>query len=245
MNHKIIDINVDAGEGIGNESQLMPYIASCNIACGGHAGDENSIRTCLRLCKKHETLAGAHPGLPGNFGRGASLPTPTEFQSLLHHQWSLISSIAHEEKIPLHHIKLHGRLYSAVEENAELREVFLNFLKSLEFPLACFALASGCLPEAGKARGLEVWPEAFADRTYQDDGSLPPRTQPGAVLDQPPAIRDRIQHWLQSGTIPARSGKLIQLKAKTLCIHSDSPGVLATIELLNQLRRSLPNSELG
>lgn len=230
-------LNADLGEGepIERSVQLIQVIGAANIACGGHAGTDESMRACLLACREHETLPGAHPGMDSGFGRTQNLPSPGKFRELLKHQWTRISQIAQSENITLHHIKLHGTLYMAVEQEAHLAEVFLHFLKSLICPPIVFTLAGGSFHQRAKSAGLTVWGEMFADRQYESDGSLRARSHPDALIHETELIVQRISHWLKTGTIDSWDHSPIQLKARTCCIHADTQNALVTARKLNAL----------
>lgn len=246
---KTIDLNCDLGEGEADDvtAGLMACISSANIACGGHAGDEASMRRCLKLAVAHGVHAGAHPGMPGHFGRGSTDDlTPADLNALLTSQTGRLASLALAENVPLHHIKLHGSLYWATERSASLREAFLDWLggmpaeigRAFAGPPVVFALAGGTTEKAARERGVRVWSEAFADRAYTADGHLVPRTAPHSVIhDESEAIR-RIAQLLSQGTLPTNDGPPVPIGARTLCVHGDTPDALRLAQRISAMIRT-------
>lgn len=227
-----MDINCDLGEGepLSRTRALLRQVTSANIACGGHAGTDQSMRKCLQLCGEFGVRAGAHPGYADreNFGRRECALSEEEFTTLLAQQLGALSLIAKAEGVKLHHIKLHGALYHAVEKSPELTRAYVAFLQEYAPRLIVVALAGGALVQAARAAGLKAWGEIFAERGYTSAGGLIPRTEPGALIDSVPTIRARLNHWQQYGTFPNTDA----LDGQTICIHSDSPGALRIAKLL-------------
>ena len=209
-------VNCDLGEWEPPEmtQQLMSLIDAANIACGGHAGTRESMENCVQWAREREVRIGAHPGIDGAKGRGGLLPTPKEFRELLEKQCGGLAEIAGG----LHHVKLHGSLYHAVEKVPELSEVYLDYL--LENQWAVFSLAGGEFSREADRGGLTVFEEVFADRGYQEDGSLIPRGQPGDLVSDPREALEKVKLWRGEG------------RRLTVCVHSDSPGVLPMLEAL-------------
>lgn len=213
-------INCDLGEWESREQTeaLMRLIGAANIACGGHAGDRDSIRFCTDLAREHGVLIGAHPGLPAVGGRGEALPSPAQFRELLLTQLQTFYEVTDD----LHHVKLHGSLYHAVERHEFLTEVYVDVLTN-HFPCAVFALAGGSFAKRATDIGLRVFSEGFADRGYLPDGSLIPRSEDGALIHDLDVIRDRALSWQANQAI------------QTVCVHSDSPQALDILKVLNSL----------
>jgi UPF0271 protein len=234
------DLNCDLGEGepLEKTEALMRSISSANIACGGHAGDEKSMRDCLLLAREFGVHAGAHPGIPdcANFGRSDSALSTAELESFLEQQITTLQAAAADVGMDLHHVKLHGALYHLTEANASLRKVYLETMKTRWPNLIIFALAGGALVKEAIEFGLEAWPEAFLDRGYLPDGSLVPRADPRALVTEPEEIEPRIKLLLDTGEIIASDGTRLALSPKTLCVHSDSP---RSIEIAALARRRL------
>ena len=190
------------------------------------------MRKCLQLCGALGVRAGAHPGYADreNFGRRECVLSEEEFTTLIAQQLGALSLIAKAEGVKLHHIKLHGALYHAVEKSPALIHAYVAFLCRYAPRLIVVALAGGALVRAARVAGLKAWGEIFAERGYTSAGGLIPRTEPGALIEQLPSIRARIDHWRRHGTFP----DTVRLDAQTICIHSDSPGAVQIAKLLAQ-----------
>ena len=232
MDRLILNCDLGEDEPIERTDELLSLVDAANISCGYHAGNFEKTATALKLAQKYGVKIGAHPGIPIDGGRGSGDIDPTEFRNLLDMQLGTFQETARSLGIAVTHVKLHGILYHAVERNLDLAETYLDFLGQAPQSLAVFSLAGGSLVAAAKARGLEVYQEAFADRDYQSNGSLVPRSEPGALLTAAEAIR-RIAIWQDSGKLPIGSAQRIDLSANTLCVHADSTEALV---LLQQLR---------
>lgn len=227
-----MDINCDLGEGepLARTRALLRQVTSANIACGGHAGTDQSMRECLRLCRELGVRAGAHPGYADreNFGRVERVLSVGDFTTLIAQQLGALSLIAKAEGVKLSHIKLHGALYHAVEKSPELTRAYVEFLHEYAPRLIVVALAGGALVQAARAAGLKARGEIFAERGYTPEGRLIARAEAGALIEDIAVIRARLAHWQQYGTFPNTPA----LDAQTICIHSDSPGAEAIAKLL-------------
>jgi UPF0271 protein len=231
-------LNCDLGENEPREvtARLMQTVHAANIACGGHAGGTATMKYCLTLCRDFGVLPGAHPGMAGEFGRGTTLPEPTDFHSMLRHQVRTFSELADEAGLSIHHIKLHGALYHAVEKSDVLAAAYLDFVLSLPVRPAVFCMAGGLFSRRARNAGLDVRDELFLDRQYLDPHLLAPRSDPEAVLDDADMIVDRLRGWLDTGTIAAQDGRALNISAQTLCLHGDAA---ASREAARQIRAIL------
>jgi 5-oxoprolinase (ATP-hydrolysing) subunit A len=236
----LLDLNCDLGEGepLGLTEALLRCVTSANIACGGHAGDESSMRACIQIAIKNDVAIGAHPGLAGNFGRSSSDLNASAFEELLQNQVGTFCRILQEHGGKLHHFKLHGALYHLTEVSPTLRSCYLNFVESGEYDCAIFCLAGGTVAAEGRSRGVEIWEEAFLDRNYLANGSLVPRNEAKALLTEPSEVARRLEQLLKDSTIEVVDGSLLQLNARTLCIHSDSPNSLEIAALARRILES-------
>jgi 5-oxoprolinase (ATP-hydrolysing) subunit A len=235
----MMDINCDLGEGepVEKTRRLLRWLTSANIACGGHAGNMRTMRSCLRLCIERGVNAGAHPGFVdrGAFGRKEMPISSSDLKSLIESQAGGLELLADEEKIPISHIKLHGALYHLVERDRRLSAVYAGFVKG-RFPgMRIFAAPNGYVIPTAKRLGVEVWGEVFSDRAYTAGGGLVPRSQPGAVLQDIPEIRMRMEMFLSTGRLPLKNGETVKIAAQTVCVHADSPGALRIARLLAKL----------
>lgn len=223
------DLNCDLGEGepLARTTALMRNVTSANVACGGHAGDVTTMRQCARLAKKYGVRLGAHPGpwARNDFGRGVISIDARGLELLLLQQIGALEQIARAEGVKLHHIKLHGGLYHATERDPKLARAYLQGVRRWWPKLVVYAQAEGTVARAARHAGVIVWEEAFLDRNYRDDGTLVPRTEPNAVITDTADFKRRLELLKTQGTI-----------ARTLCIHSDTPGA---VNLSRLARRSL------
>ncbi|HXA79687.1 MAG TPA: 5-oxoprolinase subunit PxpA, partial [Opitutaceae bacterium] len=213
-----IDLNCDLGEGAGNDAGLMPLVTSANIACGGHAGNEATMRATVALAQKHGVAIGAHPGFPDreHFGRRELEMSPEEIWATVMIQIMALRAIA-----PLRHVKPHGALYNLAARDATVAGVIVDAVLAVDKELILFALAGSELVKAGRARGLRVAEEVFADRTYQADGSLTPRSRPEAMLTNEDAVVAQVMRMIGEGKVRATDGVDVSVKADTICIHGD------------------------
>lgn len=222
----MIDLNCDLGEGeaLSKTRALMRHVTSANIACGGHAGDADTMRNCLRLCKELGVRPGAHPGLPDreNFGRKEMPMAEVEFRTLLVHQIGGLALIARRKNLALTHIKLHGALYHMVENSIALAREYVNFVSGNLPGVEIYGSPAGYVARQAKKHGVIFRGEIYADRAYTSQGRLAARTIPGAVLGDLDLIQARIEAWQKNGRIIAMDGTELKLPGSTICIHSDS-----------------------
>lgn len=217
------DINCDMGEGVGNDEALMPFITSANIACGYHAGDEETMRTTIHLAKQHKVNIGAHPSFYDreNFGRTEMKASPEDVYQLITEQLFLFQKIADAADAVVHHIKPHGALYNMVAREAALAKAVAQAVKDFNAGLILFGLSGSASIGEANAIGLNTWSEVFADRTYQDNGSLTPRSQPNAMIEDEVKAMAQVRQMVNAGTVTSVSGKEVPIVAETVCIHGD------------------------
>jgi UPF0271 protein len=215
----------------------MRWITSANVACGGHAGDAKTMQACVRLAKQYGVRLGAHPGpwSRQDLGRGSVLISPDELELLLLHQVCALEKIARAGRAPLHHIKLHGALYHATEEDEGLARRYIAAVKRWWPAAIVYARAGGRVVRLGRAAALVIWEEAFADRGYRDDGSLVPRHEPGALLTAVRAVIQRARRLAFEGEVVSTSGRRLRLLPQTICLHSDTPKAVAFARLTSTL----------
>lgn len=244
--HRTVDVNCDLGEGEprARTRALMRWITSANIACGGHAGSVDSMRACVRAAKQLDVRVGAHPGpwSRDDRGRGAIATTPVELTLLLLHQIGALAVIAAGEGVRLHHVKLHGGLYHAVESDARLTRAYLDCVSAHWPRAAVYALAGGRVARAAQRAGVRCLAEAFADRAYRRDGSLVSRTEPGALVDDVDAVEARVSGLTRGKGIAAVDGTRIMMRVDTICVHSDTPGAVRIARAVSQALGRLPRS---
>jgi 5-oxoprolinase (ATP-hydrolysing) subunit A len=232
---KRIDLNCDLGEAAGRDAELMPLITSANIACGAHAGNLETMIETVELAAKHRVMIGAHPGYFDleNFGRVERAITPQEAGRLVLMQIEQLFEVAGSK---LRHVKLHGALYNQVSREPRLAEGVVSDLARLWPDLILFALSGSQLARTASARGLRVAEEVFADRTYQPDGSLTPRTAPNAFIVDEDAAAAQVLSMVQRGVVTATNGHEVPIAAETVCLHGDGPHA---VEFAQRLRKDL------
>ncbi len=231
-----LDLNCDLGEGAGHDAELMPLITSANIACGAHAGDEATMRATVALAKKHGVAIGAHPGFADreNFGRREITLAPAALHALVVTQIAALARFG-----PLRQVKPHGALYNLAARDAAVAQVIADAVRAVDGSLVLFGLAGSELVRAGRAVGLRVAEEVFADRTYQSDGSLTPRSRPDALITDEAVAVAQVLRMVREGVVRATDGTEVAIKADTVCVHGDGPhAVTFARRLKSELARS-------
>ena len=218
-----VDINCDMAEGVGNEKELMPFITSANIACGYHAGNKELMKATIDLCLKYNVAIGAHPSYPDreNFGRtNMNLPLD-EVSKIVTDQINLLKKIAEAQGAKLHHVKPHGALYNMAAKDLALANCIALAIKNCNKNLILYGLSQSVMINEAQKVNLRVANEVFADRTYQPDGSLTPRTQSIALItNEQDAISQAIR-FVKENKVRAVDGVDIELQADTICLHGD------------------------
>lgn len=230
-----IDLNCDIGEGIGNENLLMPLISSANIACGFHAGDEMEMRRMVTLCLRYNVAIGAHPSFPDreNFGRREMIFTCEEIQQFITEQLTVLSNISATSGGKLHHVKPHGALYNMAVKDISLAACIAKTVKDFDDSLIYYGLSGSVMIDEAIRLGLLVAREVFADRTYQQDGSLTPRTVNGALITDDVEAVKQVMQMINEKTVTARNGNRIPIQADTICIHGDGPNGVELAKSIN------------
>ncbi len=225
-----IDLNCDMGESyghfkVGNDQAILPSITSANIACGFHAGDPQVIWQTVRQAKAQGVAIGAHPGLAdlSGFGRREMSIDPAQLYAELLYQIGALQTFSRVEGVCVQHVKPHGALYNMAHRDQRIAEAVADAVYAIDPELILFTLPAGALPEAARAKGLRTASEFFADRTYQDDGSLTPRSRPDAMVDDIDLAVARVIRMISEGKVTTVSGREIAMKAETICIHGDEP----------------------
>jgi len=240
---KYIDLNCDVGEGVGNEKYLFPYISSCNIACGGHAGDSSSMQQIAGLAKKYNVKVGAHPSYPDkeNFGRASMDITSDALIESIQDQIASLASILEEQNIPLHHIKAHGALYNEIAAEVALAACFLEAIGAYKDTVSLYVPPVSEIEKIAVGRGFSIRYEVFGDRNYNDDLSLVSRKHPDALIQSPEAVLQHIVQMAKTQKVKTLTAKSVKILAETFCIHSDTP---SAIEIVMYLSRQLPNHNI-
>jgi UPF0271 protein len=227
-----IDFNADLGEGIPHEKELMAYLNSCNIACGGHFGDKQTITDTLFAAKFHRLKIGAHPSYPDkeNFGRVIqNIEKKVLYQSLLD-QLLLFKEICDSLEIPIHHIKPHGALYNQAAIDEEITQTILDIMEDYFPGVMLMGLPKSITEKLAKQREFGFIKEAFADRQYQDNGLLVPRSESGSVLCNNQEVFQQVRNIIFNKKIITRSGNEIFMEADSICFHGDNQNALSYLK---------------
>lgn len=243
-----VDLNCDMGESfgayqIGNDEQILNHVTSANIACGYHAGDPATMRKTVRLAMQKGVGIGAHPGLPDliGFGRRSMDISPDEAYNLVIYQIGALLGFVKSEGGRLRHVKPHGALYNMAAKDPKLARAIAEAVYKLDPELILFGLSGSELVKAGESVGLQTAHEVFADRTYQQDGSLTPRRQSDALIsDRDQAVR-QVVRMIKEGKIMSQQGVDVPIKADTICIHGDGPHALV---FARRIREQLLSSDV-
>lgn len=249
-----IDLNGDVGEWDSTASDaaarfqadadLAVSLSSLNVACGGHAGDPGSMRALARLAKERGLAFGAHPSFPDRSGFGRHMMTlePAEIEGLVVEQVAGLERIAREEGIAVGHVKPHGALYNLAATDATVASCIARAVARVNPRLVLVALSGSAAIDAGARAGLATASEVFADRTYESDGTLSPRTLPQTLLTDPDAAAARLVRMIREGVVSSRQGALVPVTATTACIHGDTPG---SATFARRLRAALDEAGIG
>jgi len=236
-----MDINCDLGEGLKNDYRLMPYLDSCNIACGGHAGDKETMIKTLRLAGKYGVKAGAHPSFEDrkNFGR-KEVSVPMEvLKTQLIQQIGLLYELTKAENMSLHHVKAHGALYNMAWNSNEIATVIIEAVQFFKEKLCIYGPFDSALERKAKEAGIPFMIEIFADRNYEDDFRLVSRMKPKAIITDPDEVRKRMEKIISEGALISLHGKKRSINFDTLCVHGDHPHAVKIVKELRDLKREL------
>ena len=246
---KTIDINSDLGESfgawrMGDDAALLAIVSSANIACGFHGGDPDIMRGTVAMAVQHDVAIGAHVSLPDlqGFGRREMAVTPNEAYAMTLYQIGALQAFAQAAGTRLRHVKPHGALYNMAARDARLAAAIARAVHDFDHSLFLFGLANSALIDAGLAAGIPVAAEAFADRRYRADGSLQPRREPGAVIQEGDEAIAQAMAMAREGQVRAIDGSIVALQADTLCVHGDGEHAVA---FARRLRAALEAADIG
>ncbi len=227
---KTMDLNCDMGESfgawtMGEDAAVLAHVSSANIACGFHAGDPDTMRRTVQLATRAGVAIGAHISLPDlqGFGRREMRVSADEVHAMTLYQIGALAAFAHAAGTRLRHVKPHGALYNMAARDAALADAIARAVHEFDATLILVGLAGSELPRAGERVGVAVAHEAFADRRYENDGSLTPRREPDAVIDDIDAAVAQAISIATRESVTARSGNTLSLHADTICVHGDRP----------------------
>ncbi|RYZ12224.1 MAG: 5-oxoprolinase subunit PxpA [Comamonadaceae bacterium] len=224
-----IDLNADLGEGAGNDEALLGLVSSANIACGWHAGDAATMAQCVRWALENGVAIGAHPSFPDreNFGRSTMHLPPDEIVSGMLYQIGALAAIVRAEGGALVHVKPHGQLYNQAVKDPVLADAICEAVRRFDPSLKFFGLAGSGMIEAARRAGLTPVEEVFADRGYMPDGSLVPRSQPGALIEDEAHSLAQTLSLVRDHRVTAIDGSVVPVNAQTVCLHGDGAHALA------------------
>ena len=246
---KRVDLNCDMGESfgayqLGRDAEILKYVTSANIACGFHAGDPGTMRRTVKLAMEHGVAIGAHPGLQDlhGFGRRNMDITPEEAYELVVYQIGSLWAFVRAEGGKLQHVKPHGALYNMAARNPGLAQAIAEAVSKVDPELILFGLAGSELIKAGKQAGLTTASEAFADRTYQSDGSLTSRRLPDSLISDQRQAAAQVIRMVAEGKVRSLQGTDVDIQADTICIHGDGAHA---VEFAESLRASLADAGIA
>lgn len=236
---KRVDLNCDMGESFGPykmgcDEELMPYISSANIACGFHAGDAMCMRQTVQLAEETGVAIGAHPGFPDlmGFGRRDMQVSPEEIRNYVTYQIGALQAFTRTKR--LQHVKPHGSLYNMGAQHEEVARAVAEAIREVDPNLILVGLAGSVWIKVGREIDLRVAREVFADRALNADGTLVPRSQPGAVIHDVEDAVDRALKIVTEGSATAVNGEEIEVRGDTICLHGDNPGAATLARILRQ-----------
>jgi len=224
-----IDLNADLGEGAGSDEELLALVSSANIACGWHAGDARTMQQCVRWALDHGVAIGAHPSFPDreNFGRSTMHLPPEEIIAGMLYQIGALAAIVKAEGGTLAHVKPHGQLYNQAVKEPALAQAIVEAVRRFDPALKFFGLAGSGMIDAARSAGLTPVEEVFADRGYMPDGSLVPRSQPGALIEDEEQSLAQTLTLVREHKVRAIDGSSVAVNAQTVCLHGDGAHALA------------------
>lgn len=239
-----IDLNSDLGEGFPHDAELIALVSSINIACGGHAGDEQTMRTAVQLAKANGVNIGAHPGYEDrdNFGRVEIALTPGEVADLTCRQMRRLIAIVQSEAATLRHVKPHGALYHVVGRDRKIADAFVAAVREIDASLTIVGPPNSQLALAAEAAALTFIAEGFIDRRYLADGTLAPRSTQGSVIENDAEAIDQALMLIKHQQAIATDGAAVPVNAPTLCVHGDTPHAM---RFLTKLRDELRERQIG
>lgn len=244
-----VDLNCDLGESFGAykcgmDEEVLPYISSANVACGFHASDPLVMEKTVALAKAQGVCVGAHPGLPDlvGFGRRRMDISPAEAKAMVQYQIGALLAFCKAKGVHLQHVKPHGALYNMAGKDAALAQAICEGIQEVDEKLILLGLSGSEMLKAAKRIGLKAASEVFADRMYEEDGSLVARTKPYAVITDEELAVSRVVQMVRRGTVTAANGKEIEIQADSICVHGDGAKALAFVK---KIRRHLEAEKIA
>ncbi len=234
-----IDLNCDLGEGMSNDAELMPFISSANIACGGHAGNADTMQQTVELALKYKIAIGAHPSYPDkeNFGRKDLIDLllrPEDLTDIISEQVNQIKTICSRFGTHLQHIKPHGALYNRAAKDKQISSLICKAILQIDPNLILYGLSGSEMKKAADAFNIKFVSEVFADRSYQEDGSLTARSHPHALIESEDQALAQVIQMIKTGTVQTLNGKAISIRAETICLHGDGKKAVAFARIIHE-----------
>lgn len=237
-----IDINCDMGESygvytLGYDEQAIPYVTSINVACGFHASDPSNMLKTVKLAKKYGVAVGAHPSFPDlvGFGRRYIGATPAEIKADVMYQIGALWALCKSEGVELQHVKVHGALYNTAEKDIAVATAIAQAIKAVDEKLYMICLGNSTMVTAAQNIGIRYVEEAFAERAYTRDGTLVPRKQEGAVIQDINKIAQRVLSMVKNKTVSSIDGSSVKISPQTICVHGDTSSAVATIKAIRDI----------
>ena len=233
---KQIDLNCDVGEGMSNDGAVMPFISSCNIACGAHAGDLFTMKKTIELAIIHNVKIGAHPSYPDrvNFGRKVIDISHQELTISLRNQIQTFKILVEKSGEKMNHIKPHGALYIEAITNQEVAELMIDVVKGFGNEFQLYVPFGSIIADLAQLAGFELMYEGFADRAYEDNLQLVGRNKVDSVLFHPEQIYEHVYSMIKNGNVKTITGNYQEIKVDTICVHVDNPGALEIVKYLSE-----------
>jgi len=243
-----IDLNCDLGEGfgpwsMGEDAHLLDQVTSANIACGFHAGDPATMLRTARLALDKGVAVGAHPSFPDlqGFGRREMKMAPAEIHAMVLYQMGALSACVRACGGRLRHVKAHGALYNMASRDRNMADAIVRAVREFDDSLTVYGLSGSVMIEAARAAGLKTASEVFADRRYQADGSLVPRSHADALIHDVEEAVEQVMGMVRDGTVRSVEGDVVKLEAATVCVHGDAPGA---VDFARRLRQALRSAQI-
>ena len=238
-----IDINCDVGEGIANEAELMPYLSSCSIACGAHAGNSDTIRKTIEIALKHNVKIGAHPSFPDrkNFGRILVELPPKELQKSIENQINKVQLQLNKQGGTLNHIKMHGALYNLSARDSKTAKIIIRALQKVSKGVFLYVPYNSVLQKLAIENNIKIKIEAFADRNYNSDLTLVSRKNKNGILTNPKKAAQHLLKMILEKRVISIDGVVMKIEAETFCIHGDN---LNAKNLLKTIHKTLVKNKI-
>jgi len=237
-----IDLNCDMGESygvynLGCDEEAMSYVTSINVACGFHASDPSNMLKTIRMAKRHGIAIGAHPSFPDliGFGRRFMAASPEEIKADVIYQIGALAGLCQAEGVTLQHVKVHGALYNAAEQDIQVATAIAEAIKAINPNLYMLCLGNSTMVTAAKNVGVKYVEEAFADRAYTSRGTLVPRKEAGSVIHDLAQVAERVLMMVKDKSVISIDGKIVPIRVQTICVHGDTAGAVEMIKAIRTM----------